>query len=142
MRKRRRIRFMLLIGVAVIVTGLGLAAYSASWFHRTELDSIDMRFSVRGDQKTPKDIVVVGINDETFQDTKQQWPFPRKMHAQVIDRLRKDGAKVIAYDVQFTEPTDAANDLALFDAADRAHNVVFATTEANEKGETAVLGGD
>jgi adenylate cyclase len=64
------------------------------------------------------------------------------MHGKVIDRLRKDGAKVIAYDVQFTEQTKPDEDLALFDAAGRARNVVFATTEVNPGGGTNVLGGD
>ena len=31
------------------------------------------------------------------------WPFDRTRHAQVIRNLTKAGAKVIAYDVQFTE---------------------------------------
>ena len=33
------------------------------------------------------------------------------MDAVVIDRLKADGAKAIAYDVQFTEPTDYRDDL-------------------------------
>jgi CHASE2 domain-containing sensor protein len=142
MRKRRRIRFMLLLGVAVFTTALGLFAYHEDWFHRNELDSVDMRFSIRGDTKHPSNIVVVGVDDVTFDETHQQWPFPRKLHAKVIDRLKKDGAKVIGFDVQFTEPTDDANDGALFDAAGNAGNLVFATTETDSKGHTAILGGD
>ena len=37
-----------------------------------------------------------------------QWPFPRSLHAQAIDRLHADGARAIVYDVQFTEPTTPA----------------------------------
>jgi adenylate cyclase len=142
MRKRRRIRFLLLIGVALFTTALGLFAYHNDWFHRNELDSVDMRFSIRGDIKHPNNIVVVGVDDVTFDETHFQWPFKRRYHAKVIDRLKKDGAKVIAYDVQFTEPTDEADDNALFDAAGRAGNLVFATTETDAKGHTAILGGD
>ena len=36
---------------------------------------------------------------------------------------------MIAYDVQFTEPTDAVDDNALINAIARARNVVLATTE-------------
>ena len=142
MRKRRRLRTYLLLGVAALSVALGVTAYIADWFERAELDTVDLRFSVRGDEKPPADLVVVGVNDETFQDLNEQWPFPRSLHAQAIDRLAADGAKVIAYDVQFTEQTDPDEDLALFESAGEAGNVVFATTEVNEDGGTNVLGGD
>jgi adenylate cyclase len=142
MRKRRRIRTYLLIAVAAASVAIGLLAHSAEWFKRQELDTVDLRFSIRGTEPPPSDLVVVGVNDETFDDLGVQWPFPRSMHGKVIDRLRKDGAKVIAYDVQFTEQTDPDEDFALFDAAGKAGNVVFATTEVNPGGGTNVLGGD
>jgi adenylate cyclase len=142
MKKRRRIRMLLLIGVAALTTALGLIAYADDWFERTELDTVDLRFNIRGDEKPPSDIVVVGVDDDTFSDLGVQWPFPRSMHGKVIDRLKADGAKVIAYDVQFTEQTDPDEDNALIDAAANAGNVVFATTEVEEDGSTAVLGGE
>ena len=49
--------------------------------------------------------MVVGIDDVTFGDLQQRWPFPRRFHAKAIDALSKAGAKAIAYDIQFTEPT-------------------------------------
>ena len=58
-----------------------------------------------GDLATPKDVVVVGVDDITFSDTHLQWPFPRSVEAKVIDRLSAAGAKVIAEDIQYTEPT-------------------------------------
>ena len=64
------------------------------------------------------------------------------MHARLIDRLRDDGARVIVYDVQFTEPTDPADDLALYESVRRAGDVVLATTEVDGAGHTNVLGGD
>jgi adenylate cyclase len=60
----------------------------------------------------------------------------------VIDRLRRDGAKVIAYDVQFTQPTDVVDDNALIESIARAGNLVLATTETNANGQTDVLGGE
>jgi CHASE2 domain-containing sensor protein len=69
------------------------------------------------------------------------WPFPRRRHARAIDRLRRDGARVIVYDVQFTEQTTPRDDNALISAIDRAHNVVLGTAETDEAGHTNVLGG-
>ena len=142
MKKRRRVRMYMLLGVAAATLALGLIAYSADWFTRAELDTVDRRFDIRGDEDPPDDLVVVGVDDDTFSDLREQWPFPRSMHGKVIDRLEADGAKVIAYDVQFTEPTEEEEDFALFEAAGNAGNLVFATTEVGEGGESNVLGGD
>jgi adenylate cyclase len=132
----------MLLGVAALTVALGLIAYAAEWFDRTESDTVDLRFEIRGDQDPPDDLIVVGVDDDTFSDLREQWPFPRSMHGRVVDRLRADGAKVIAYDVQFTEPTEEEEDFALFEAAGKAGNLVFATTEVGEGGESNVLGGD
>jgi adenylate cyclase len=60
----------------------------------------------------------------------------------VIRNLTKAGAKVIAYDVQFTEQTDQADDNALI-LATRAHpHMVMATTNVNVDGTTRVFGGE
>ena len=88
--------------------------------------------------------MVVAIDDRTFQAAaaRARWPFPRSLHAEVIDRLRAAGAREIVYDVQFTEPTDDREDLALYDALGRAGGRVLATTETDGHGHTNVLGGD
>jgi adenylate cyclase len=127
---------------ALLLTGAVLAAYIADVFGDLELDTIDARFAIRGDQPPPDDVVVVGVDDETFSELDEQWPFKRSRHAQLIDRLREDGARTIVYDVQFTEPTKPAEDNALLDAVHRAGNVVLATTEVDEGGRTNVFGGD
>src|SRR3954471_25069421 len=155
MRRRRRIRLALLGLVALAAVGLGLAAYYGPLLPEVELASVNARFSIRADEKPPRDLVVVGVDDTTFSDTGLRWPFPRRVHARVIDRLRADGARVIAYDVQFTEATPGKqrfcalaggpaqpDDCALAPATRRAGNVVFSTTEVDAKGRTNVLGGD
>jgi adenylate cyclase len=86
--------------------------------------------------------VVVAIDDDTFNDLGLQWPFPRSVHARLIDRLREAGAKVIAYDVQFTEPSVPREDSALIEAVDRAGNVVLATSEVNDVGKHRIFGGN
>ena len=90
----------------------------------------------------PPNLLVVAVDDKTFADTGYHWPFQRRRHAQAIDRLRRAGARVIVYDVQFTEQTTARDDNALITAVDKADNVVLATAETDEKGGSNVLGGD
>ena len=45
---------------------------------------------------------MVAIEDKTFDELDMQWPFNRNLHARVIRRLARAGARVIVYDVQFT----------------------------------------
>ena len=139
---RRRLRIALFLAVGLGATGLWLVAYGTSVFDDLDLDTVDARFTVRGEQSPPSDLAVVKIDDVTFNELNLQWPFPRANHGRVISRLKADGAKVIAYDVQFSEPSpDAEQDNALMDAARAAGNVVFATTEVGENGEPNFLGG-
>jgi adenylate cyclase len=129
-------------GPAIVLTGFVLAAQALDVLEDSELDTVDARFAVRGDLNPPEDIAIVGINEESFRELGEQWPFPRSLHAEAISRLKRDGAQVIAYDVQFTEPSNPADDQALADAVARAGNVVLATTVVNERGGTSVLGGE
>jgi adenylate cyclase len=133
---------MLFLGVGLSLLGFALVAYATDVFGGTERDTIDARFSIRGTEDPKPDVVVVAIDDVTFGELNKRWPFPRSYHGQVVDRLTKAGAKVIAYDVQFTEPTSIKEDNALIDAVDRAHNVVLATTEVDEKGRSRIFGGE
>jgi CHASE2 domain-containing sensor protein len=132
--------------VAVLVTGMiaaavGVVAQLTHLLPGVQSDTVALRFQARQADR-PDDVVVVGIDDVTFSDLRQQWPFPRHLHAQAIDRLKAAGTRTIAYDIQFTEPTKQREDLALYDAVRRAGNVVLATTETDARGHTNVLGGD
>jgi adenylate cyclase len=100
MRDRRT---LLLPLVLVVATTLGVVAYATHAFAGLERDSINQRFSVRGTQTPPRDLVVVQIDDASFDRLDLQWPFPRAVHARVIERIAADRPKVIAYDVQFSE---------------------------------------
>src|SRR3954447_5396506 len=135
---------MLRLAQVVAVGGLlvVLAAALTPALKRTENASIDTRFKVRGTQPVD-DIAVVGIDERTFQELDQRWPFRRTLHARLIDRLRQANVKRIVYDVQFTEPSENPDDdLALYDAVARAKNVILATGEIDDDGHTDVLGGD
>ncbi len=142
MRWRRRRRLLLGL-VAVIAAGLGILTHSTGVFHRTELETIDARFQVRGPEPTLlKNFVVVGIDSSTLSYLRTNWPFPRRDHAHVIGNLVKAGAKQIAIDLQFSQPTDERDDDALATSIARAGHVVLATTTVGADGSTDILGGN
>jgi adenylate cyclase len=138
----RRLRRLALLAVAAVAVGVGLTALETGALDRVEQSSIDARFQVRGQHPATRGIVVVEIDDTTFNELRRRWPFPRALHAAVIRRLTAAGARAIAYDVQFTEPTTPAQDNALIEAAAHAPRLVLATTEVNRNGGSDVFGGD
>jgi response regulator RpfG family c-di-GMP phosphodiesterase len=133
---------------AVLLAGLlaavcGIAIWSTHTGRTLEDTSVALRFQLRPAER-PTDLAVVGIDAATFSDYAgaHRWPYPRSWHAEVLDELRRLGARTVVYDVQFTERTTDADDWALFQALGRFPGTVLATTETDGHGHTNVLGGD
>jgi CHASE2 domain-containing sensor protein len=137
---RRRSRAVAVIVAGVVAAAAAGAADLIGLLPGLEQESIVQRFE-RRDARPAPNLLVVGIDDKTFSDLDLQWPFPRHWHARAIDRLRRAGARVIVYDVQFTEQTTIREDNALITAVDRARNVILATAETDDHGRSNVLGG-
>jgi adenylate cyclase len=146
MRGRRQ-RIVGLIVVAILSTGIGVLAYATHLLRHTEQQAIDARYSIRGAQRAPSNIVLVQIDNATLQQLARaglhsEFPFPRRYDAEVIDRLRNGGARAIALDLEFTHETDVRDDNALIEAIGRAHGkTVLAASEVARDGTTDVFGG-
>ncbi len=141
-RSLLRRRELALLFVVVGAAAIAIVAHATHLMRTLELQTVDTRFSVRGAQPPPGDIAVVEVDDRTFSELGIQWPFPRSLHARVIDRLREAGAKTIAVDVQFTEPTTPRQDNALVESVSRAGGVVLSTTETDRRGHSRIFGGE
>jgi len=137
-RRRRGVALAVAAIASVTIAGLADLTGALDTLERTTVTS---RFALRHVPR-PTGIVIVKIDDQTFDELGRAWPFPRSLHARVINRLHADGARGIVYDVQFTEPTNASQDLALYRAVGLAGNVTLATSESDAQGHTNVLGGD
>jgi adenylate cyclase len=102
------ITFVLILFV-IIVFIIGIPI-----FDLIELKTFDLRFKWRG-SRTPSPAVVAAVIDEKSLDKEGRWPWPRNKIAELIKRLSDDGAKIIGFDIFFTEP-------------DRNSNLVFLNT--------------
>ena len=133
----------LLIAVAVASAGIALLLYAIGLFHDTERSSVDTRFSIRGDETPRDDVVLVLIDDTTSRELPVRFPFPRSLHARVIDEISREGPKAIAYDVEFLQPTKPKEDSALINAVARAgpDKVVLADSQPDPQGQSGVFGG-
>src|SRR5215475_10538772 len=113
---RHRVSFLVSIGI----TAAALALYYFTFLggrptpiitilQRLEYNSLDTRFRYRPASETPVDprIAIVDI-DQRSQEALGKWPFSRTNFAKMLDVLRADGAKVVAFDVTFDYPDKTA----------------------------------
>jgi len=89
--------------------------FAADSFRGLETAAYDL--GVRGATAAPNDrIAVIEIDDASIERL-GRWPWSRKLHAEMVERLQKAGAKVIALSVFFSEPQQDAGALHLQDLA-------------------------
>jgi CHASE2 domain-containing sensor protein len=135
---------MLCVAIVALLAGYG--TWHTSFGNNLELGTIDARISLRGTQRPYPGVVIVAIDVKTLESSRfGSFPFARIYDAEMIDRLRKDGARTIAYDLIFDSASDNPQyDLDLYDAAARAHGHIVLAAQASDihgNGTTNVLGG-
>jgi adenylate cyclase len=144
-----------LIGATIGLAAAGVAALlgTVSFVDTIERKTYDWRIQWTADPASArKDIVLVAIDQSSVRNLEPQvgrWPWPRMIHASLIDYLARAPAKVIVYDVIFAERdrrsfkvgeetwTGEESDRALVDATARAGNVVHVVEVAAEAGGAA-----
>src|SRR5262249_7914040 len=137
--RRARMRIVLFLGAGVAAAGIALAAYAAHTLRSIELHTVDARFAIRGSLPVAKHVVVVAMDARPFDqlrahDLQDRWPWPRRYHATLLKRIAAGHPKAIAFDVQFTEPSDSLDDSKLIASVAEAGHVVLATTEVDPHG--------
>lgn len=121
--KRTLIHLVMGLGVALLVSFLGLI-----WTvpQKVELSLYNQRMEALGKREPNKQIVIVDI-DETSMDRVGVWPWPRSVHAELLNRLHEWGAKVVGFDVYFLKQSNPQDDQALAGEIKAAGNVVLAS---------------
>jgi adenylate cyclase len=116
--------FGFLIGI------IGVAVSFFQFAHDAEEDiGLGLLFKLRGVRKAPADVVVVSIDRESSEhlnlpDDPDKWP--RSLYGRLLEALVRNGARVITFDVYFTEPGAPEEDSQLAAAIMTAGNVVLA----------------
>ena len=123
-RRKRLILGALGVG---LISGFVLIAFSRLPAGTAlELRTLDLLFLLRGPQAPPESLVIVGIDEESPPVPHLRWPWPRRYHARLLDTLRAAGARRVAFDVLFDQPSTTADDRAFERALESAGNVVLA----------------
>jgi len=133
-KQRGKISTQLLIALGAFILAVLLSIMDL--VKGLELDTLDARFQYRGPiEVKDSDIIIVGIDDQSYDELPDRWPFPREYYARMISNLKRAGARMVVFDVQFTEPDSKSpqGDSILAAAVKRAGNVVLAGKVLEER---------
>ena len=124
MSKRPKVKteassWKLLLWTAIAGLIFGLLFGDAEYLLRTARNSLHWH-------KASGDIVLVKIDNQSLRKV-GRWPWPRRYHAQLTDRLSNAGSKRIFFDISFFGATNPADDRAFAEALKRSGRVILAT---------------
>jgi adenylate cyclase len=120
------------VGAAAAVLALGLGGLLEPYEHGW----LDRFFERRGPRKPTAPIVIISIDESSFVELQQQWPFARATHAQLIRRVVAGRPLAIVMDVIFDQPSRLGppDDAALGEAIAQAGNVVLGAAPVLDQG--------
>jgi len=95
------IQTKIFIWVMTFLVSMGISL--TVWGNRINMSILDTLFAIRGKTSFQKNIIIVGIDESSFSVIKHQWPWPRSLHAQLLESLYTSGAKTVALDILFPE---------------------------------------
>lgn len=136
---RSRLLLAAAFGLAAGLAGLALGQLPFFRVIESKLYDLDLRWTVDPERANPA-IVIVEIDEISMRRLEPvvgRWPWPRLVHASVIDYLARGPARAVAYDVSLTDRdrrtgfdaggttwTGAESDQALVDSTRAAGNVI------------------
>ncbi len=104
---QRRTRTAVIISLLIALLVFWLQHWG--WFELTESKTLDWRYrEFRAQTHLREDIVILDIDEESIKAMEQIWgrfPWPRRVHAEMLAYLGMAQAKAVAFDVLLTEPT-------------------------------------
>jgi adenylate cyclase len=69
-----------------------------------ELKTLDLRFRSRGPiPLVDSPLIIVQVDNRSYKDLNERFPFPREYYAHLLDNLKEAGAAAVLLDIQFTE---------------------------------------
>ncbi|MHC1765507.1 MAG: CHASE2 domain-containing protein [Verrucomicrobiia bacterium] len=112
--------------VGLAATTVGLLLWSVGLLERLEYATWSWRVAAFAGRTQPHPNLKIILLDQASLDWGKEengwaWPWPRTVYGAVLDFCRRAGAKAVAFDVLFTEPSsyEAADDAALAESIRR-----------------------
>lgn len=142
--------------LVVLSSAVGITAWiDPSLWRQVELAASALAIEVRGPRLPRAPVTILAIDDFTLQQAAntdllrnpllrqlQQWPWPREVHARLLDRLYAAGVSAVGIDFLFDTPSShgVADDYAFAAALQRYQGkTVLASMVLESKGDSAGL---
>jgi adenylate cyclase len=90
--------------------------------------ALDFCYQWRPAQPPSSEILLVGIDEASFNVLQRAWPWPRSWHARLVKRLFEAGARLVVFDIVFAEPSTPDEDQEFVAALQATGNVVLVKT--------------
>ncbi len=146
--KKKRYRAILFTLLAIFSALIPLPLKISGLIGRWEGITYDYRMRLAfGGQKASEEVVVILIDEASLKAMDPlvgRWPWPRSVHGDVIEFLTIGGAKLIIYDILFTEKSQADQDIYLANATLESNRVIHALNliKEQEKGTSKDMPAD
>ena len=120
----------ILIRIVHLILPFLLACLAAIAFYKEWFSSLDYYLydQVQAFNKVPNqdDVLIVAIDEKSTAEL-GRWPWPRKLHAQLLDELTDAQARAVVFDILFGEPNlqNPQNDDAFAAALNRSGRVIL-----------------
>jgi len=110
LRDRPRLRNLLL---AALVSVLAIGLHGRAGIRIVEARVFDILATIAPPQPAAPGAIIVAIDEPSFTELSERWPWPRDLHARLVESLKHAGARTIGIDIVFAEPSTPAADGAL-----------------------------
>jgi len=118
LRERPRLRNVLL---AVLVSALIVPLHGRAGIRMVEARMFDVLSTLAPLLPAQPGAVIVAIDEPSFAELSERWPWSRAIHARLLDSLKRAGAGPVGLDIVFAEPSTEAADAALAAALGPGH---------------------
>jgi len=115
------------VGLAILVA-LSAALLSFAGLFDTIEDGLTAKRAELLTRNPSGEVAIVEVDARSLAELRT-WPWPRRYHAQVLRQLSQAGASVVAFDVDFSARSGAADDRDLAAAIHDAPHVILPTFE-------------
>ncbi len=127
--RKYRVFFLLAFVSSLVVFFIDFA--SLPFINNVDLKMKDLRLLLRGPIKPPSSVVIVAIDNKSVKEM-GRWPWSREIIGDLITAMAKDGVKVAALDVVFSETQNPVSDASLAKSIASSGNVIAGHFFRNE----------
>lgn len=119
-------KFLTFVAIGLIASVITIFIYrqKIEFLDAIDLKLKDARFKIRKNVQPDSRVVIAAIDSKSINEL-GRWPWKRSLIAELLNGLKEYGAKVVALDIVFSEPSDIREDTILSKSIARNGNVIL-----------------